>query len=116
MSAKCLRTLTFIVSCLDIQIQDWAHITSQSLFFSPELWRYLDIFTTIMRRRLPGYCSEFAREESAVFVFVFPAPSGQPGPMSTSLVNKVVKSIWKAAGVKKKLSVTDLRKATATLD
>lgn len=65
-----------------------------------------------MRRRLPGYCSEFAREESAVFVF--PAPSGQPGPMSTSLVNKVVKSIWKAAGVKKKLSVTDLRKATAT--
>lgn len=67
-----------------------------------------------MRRRLPGYCSELAREKSAVFVFVFPAPSEQPGPMSTLLVNKVVKSIWKAAGVKMKLSVTDLRKATAT--
>lgn len=54
-----------------------------------------------------------AREESAVFV-TYPGSSGHPDPMTTSLVNKAVKSIWKTAGVNEKLSVTDLRKATAT--
>lgn len=66
-----------------------------------------------MRKRLPGYTSELAREESPVFT-TFPGPSGEPGPMNTSLINKAVKSIWKAAGLKTKFSVTDLRKATAT--
>lgn len=66
-----------------------------------------------MRKRLLGYCSEFAREESAVYV-TYPGPSGQPGQMSTSLVKKAVKSIWNAEGANKKLSVTDLRKAAAT--
>nr|XP_034319298.1 uncharacterized protein LOC117687179 [Crassostrea gigas] len=90
------------------------HITPVTLFFSPELWRYLSIFTTMMRRRLPGYSSELGREESAVFVTYPMGPSGHPGPMTTSLVNKSVHSIWKAAGVKKKLSVTNLRKAAPT--
>ncbi|XP_065936651.1 uncharacterized protein [Magallana gigas] len=90
------------------------HITPVTLFFSPELWRYLSIFTTMMRRRLPGYSSELVREESAVFVTYPMGPSGHPGPMTTSLVNKSVHSIWKAAGVKKKLSVTNLRKAAPT--
>lgn len=43
----------------------------------------------------------------------YTGPSGQPGPM-TSFINKSVNSIRKTAGVKKKLSVTGLRKVAAT--
>lgn len=104
---KLSLNLTFIVSFLDFQTQNWTRLTRHSLFFTwvVEILKYLH-----NRRRLPGYFRSWRGRRVPCLSRI----QGHPDPMTTSLVNKAVKSIWKTAGVNEKLSVTDLRKATAT--